>query len=299
MSKEKKSRILILLLLSLAVVSLMLFSTASDSSVRIAISPLSAISAPFEKFFSNLGSGVSHFFGALAENAKLRSENEQLREENLGLRLEIRDQSQAAMAYEELKTAFSLKDRYPHRRFLAANVLQEPLNENFATYRLDVGQRDGLKFEKETAYAVVDENARLLGRVISADMTCSRLLPLSHEGFSCSVRGEKDSEHSFILRGEGEGKVKVLDIPPETSLAEGDEILTSGRGGVFPENVFCGKVNHISQPDAQGLREAEILPESDMAKRRIVFVLLSPTDKEVSPTGESGEPSKTGEARQP
>lgn len=289
MSKDKKTRILIVVLLTLAVLTLMIFSTIPDSPANKVSTPISVVLSPFESFFSGIGRTVGGFFKAVSENSELKKENERLRQENLDLRLQIKDNEQAALAYAELKKAFSLKDRFPVRRFIAANVLQEPVEPGFDYYRLDVGQSDGVDFKDETAYAVVDETASLAGRVVTSDYGTSKMLPVTYKGFSCSCRSEKDNENIFRLSGQGNEILLGEGIAPDCAVQPGDKIFTSGKGGIFPDGILCGKVISVSEPDSIGLRTCEIQVESMPAHKHVLFVLMPRTPEEApAQTEETG-----------
>ena len=278
MSKHQKNRILAVILLMLAVASIMLFSILPDQPSSNLTSPLSVILRPFEWAFGGISDTIQNHFASTRLNKELQGENTRLRAENLDLRLQIKDNEQAARAYEGLKQAFSLKDRFPQRKFVAANILQAPLDSNYCYFRLDVGRADGINFEETAAYAVVDENASLLGSIISSDAVSSKLMPIFHEGFSCSVISERDPGRSFILTGQGyfadHQVLKAENIPEDLDLVVGDKIYSSGRGGIFPERLLCGRVKTLGPVNSMGQRTAEIEPASGLEGKEVLFVLL-------------------------
>lgn len=280
MSKHKKTRLLILILLTLLVLVIMLFSILPDSRVDTMSAPLSVLLRPFEAFFSNVGERSGHFFQAVKSNGQLTEENNQLRKENLALRLKIKDNEQAAKAYEDLKQAFSLKDQFPERRFLAANILQRPFEADYDYFRLDVGSADGLDFQDRPGYAVVDENAHLFGSVIRADAISCKSLPFYHEGFSCSAQLENRSGAGFEVQGKGYDQATgdylfmAVRIPPETNISEGDRVYTSGRGGIFPKGVLCGEVTEVFPPDSLGFRQALLKAACEPEDLNVLFILL-------------------------
>lgn len=278
MSKHQKNRILAVVLVGLAVASIMLFSILPDQPSSNLTSPLSVALRPFERVFGGMASFFQNHFATTRLNSELQSENDRLRSENLDLRLQIKDNEQAARAYEDLKQAFSLKDRFPHRQFLAANILQAPLDPHYSYFRLDVGRTDGIDFQASKAYAVVDENASLLGALVSSDALSSKLMPIFHEGFSCSVIGERDPAHSFMLTGQGyftdKHILKAENIPEDLDLVPGDKIYSSGRGGIFPERLLCGTVIALGPVNSMGQRTAEVEPASGLEGKEVLFVLL-------------------------
>lgn len=278
MSNYKRSRILILIFAALLVISIMIFSTLPEKPVNGITSPFSVALRPFERLFSSATGSISRFFHALSENRELREENARLKDENLDLRLRIKDNEQAALAYAELKQAFALKDRYPAREFLAANILQRPLEEGERYFRLDVGSADGLTFDETTSYPVLDERARLIGRVDIADAVSSMMLPLDNPGFTFNGLAERDAEHSFPVHGlkteGGKVQLKAEAIVDECAIQPGDRIFCSGRGGIFPEGVLCGKVLSVSERDSQGFRTALIEAEASPDQLNVVFIIL-------------------------
>lgn len=295
MSKDRRSRILIIVLVIIAVLALMVFSLLPENPVNDISSPVSVILRPIERFFSGAGNSISSFFRALGENRELNAEIEELRSENVALRLQIKDNEQAAQAYEKLKLAFNMKDRFPEQRFIAANILQSPLDEEYSYYRLDVGKADGLDWSRAEGFAVIDEEARLVGKIAGADSSASKMLDVRHKGFAVSVHSEKDALRLFRLSGEGPGQEFMMahDISPECVIQEGDKVFSSGKGGVFPEGILCGTVETLSLPDAFGMRTAEIRPAAPLENLDVVFVLLPRDSSEADEGFEESVPDET------
>lgn len=290
MSRDKKTRILILVLLSLAVLTIMIFSILPESPANTLSTPLSVLLRPVENTFNSIGGTLKTYFTAVKMNRELQAENDQLKSDNLALRLKIKDNEQAAEAYASLKQAFGLKDKFPERKFVAANILQRPLEKEYEYYRLDVGTADGIDFTLQSGFAVVDENANIIGTIVRADGISSKMISLNHQGFSCTGFAEKDAANSFLVKGQGldqEDYLLGVDIPEETNLAVGDKVYSSGRGGIFPEGLLCGTVVSISSPNALGFRTCEIEVASQLKELNVLFVLLPSDEYAVDSTAES------------
>lgn len=283
MPKHKKTRILAIVLIALTVITIMIFSILPDNPVNTLSSPFSIILRPLEQGYSAVSGFFSNYFSSSGSNVRLSKENERLREENLALRLQIKDNEQAALAYQELKQAFALKDRYPNSKFLAANILQMPFDEDYAFMRIDQGTKDGLEFSETPGFAVVDENAALVGMVFTSDLISSKVLPVFHDGFSANVYAEGEAGSVFSLRGQylskKSKKLLLEDVPDEVNLAVGSKIFTSGQGGILPENIFCGTVSKIGDRDSNGYRQAEVEVKGELEDLHVVFVLL-PQDED-------------------
>ena len=293
MSKDRKTRILIVGLVTMAVLTIMVFSILPENPVNDIASPVAGLFRPIERLFSGGAASISQFVQAVAHNRALEEENLNLREENVALRLQIKDNELAAQAYEKMKDAFNIKERFEKQRFVAANILQTPLDDDYSYYRLDVGTRDGLDWSKTAGFPVIDEKAQLLGRVVGADWMSSKMLAIYQKGFSAVAHSEKDANKFFQIEGKGmvngQAQLMAVQIPQDCALEVGDKVLTSGKGGVFPEGLLCGTVASISKPDAFGMRKAAIVLPEDISQLRLAFILL-PREALVD-EGENGKPA--------
>ena len=78
-------------------------------------------------------------------------------------------------------------------------------------------------------------------------------------------------EGDFALMGEG--KVRLSYLPQSTELIAGDEVLTSGKGGVYPAGLVVGHVADIRMDESGLTRYAEVVPEADLPQLIQVFVI--------------------------
>ena len=70
-----------------------------------------------------------------------------------------------------------------------------------------------------------------------------------------------------------EGKLRLAYLPDEAQLVAGDEVLTSGRGDVYPSGLVVGQVEGVFN-DASGMnRYAVVVPEVDLDTLVEVFVI--------------------------
>ena len=274
-------------MLTLAVLLIILFSLLREGPVSSLSTPLAVLLRPLESMADGISAGISGFFGTWRDNAVLVRENKRLRAENVDLRLQIQENEQARKAYETLKAAFALKDRYAGRQILAGNILERPLEEGYAYYRLDLGSRDGL--EKGVNYAVLDENAAVAGLLAKVDGGSSVMIPLTHEGFSLSAHVRSDAARSFRVHGSGvfqeECELIGEGIAEDSPIQVGDAVYSAGSGGIFPEGLYLGKVSSISAADSLGLRQARTQVEIHLPAKDVLFVFVpsqAPTEDEMS-----------------
>ena len=68
--------------------------------------------------------------------------------------------------------------------------------------------------------------------------------------------------------------IEIKYIQPSASLEVGDEVLTSGVGGIFPRGISVGIVSKTSARDYDIFRHVEIVPLVQFSKLDRVFVII-------------------------
>ena len=71
----------------------------------------------------------------------------------------------------------------------------------------------------------------------------------------------------------GQGKLKLSYLEGESSLINGDMIVTSGLGGYYPSGLVIGSVEEIKTDDNGLTRYATIVPKTDITQLVEVFVI--------------------------
>ena len=125
---------------------------------------------------------------------------------------------------------------------------------------------------------VIDQDMALIGRVHSTEMTSSKVLPLLHEAFSVSARVEGSYRSSFRVRGDLELRTQGLcladNIEEGTPVRLGDQLVTSGEGGAYPEGIAIGEVVEVRTDRYGKTVTCVVKPAADFDALRYVFVLM-------------------------
>ena len=269
------------------------------SPVRQILKPVSGIASPVQGFVKNIGDMIGDARSALFDGMAIREENESLKEQIAQLQYQLTQSEEAAIRYEELKDALHIKDTFSAYDVYGAAVLSRDADEWFSVIRADAGSRDGIKLESGQAYAVVDVEMSLVGRVIEADATNSKILTLMHESFRVSCKVNEVNGAYVTCCGDAnlkkDGLCLLTDIDPDVVLEEGDVIVTSGEGGLFPEGIPVGTVVSVDYSDPLNVK-ATLKPYIDASQLKDVFVMI-PTvdDKDVDSVDD--RPVNEGEAQ--
>jgi len=117
----------------------------------------------------------------------------------------------------------------------------------------------------------------LVGKTVAVSRNTADVLLLSDP--SCRVSSRLIRSGSFgIVSGRGpswQGQVfcRMEFIHKNDEVQPGDEVVTSGLGGVFPPNIPIGYIDRVSM-DTSGLyQRADVITRADLSSLRYVFVM--------------------------
>ena len=85
-------------------------------------------------------------------------------------------------------------------------------------------------------------------------------------------------EGDFSLMSQG--LVKLNYLPEEAQLVAGDEVVTSGRGDVYPSGLVVGQVEGVFTDPSGQTRYATVRPAADLDSFVEVFVIKDFTIQE-------------------
>ena len=124
----------------------------------------------------------------------------------------------------------------PPPRGITARVAAETDGPFAETYLANAGARNNVR---ESAIAV--NEGGLVGRVIRVGERSSRILLVTDFNSRVPVMGEKSGLRG-ILYGGRDGLGVITDVPERDDFIAGENILTSGEGGIFPRGIVAGQV---------------------------------------------------------
>ncbi|MEQ1712353.1 MAG: rod shape-determining protein MreC [Hyphomicrobium sp.] len=104
----------------------------------------------------------------------------------------------------------------------------------------------GLDQSVRSGFPVVNGDG-LVGRVVDAGRSAARVLLLTDLNSRVPVHVGKSAVRA-ILTGDNSARPRLEFISEGTPLAEGDEVVTSGVGGVFPRGLRIGRVGTSGRP---------------------------------------------------
>jgi rod shape-determining protein MreC len=133
---------------------------------------------------------------------------------------------------------------------------------------IDAGRWSG--FREGAPVLTVDG---LVGIVDRAGRARSRIRLLVSETTPVSVRDTRSRALGVVEWDPGEGRLRVNQVPFQADFVEGDTLVSSGLGGVFPPDLPVGTVASVSEPLERLLKEVALQPFAAFHQLEEIFVL--------------------------
>lgn len=262
----------ILIAVAVFLVGVMAYAGANGRLTAAPQELLSVAVAPFQRAAAALSGGVAELWGKYTNIDAILEENDQLREENAALRTQMADYDRVKAENEAYKALSNIQEKEPGRTYVSGFVIgRDPLDE-FWGFTLDQGTLSGV----ETGDTVISDEGYLLGTVVEADLTSCKVMTLLHPSFNAAAVVSRTRDNGILTGGAeyaAEGLCVLTNLSRGTLAVEGDLVITTGLGGVFPPNVLVGVVKELV-PEASGKSTiAVVRPGADARTARHVFII--------------------------
>jgi rod shape-determining protein MreC len=267
----KKSHYIILIFVVLLVLVLLQLPGGSMGKLKLAISGL------FLPLFG-LSSSTHQWLGQakdeLIPRRELLRQLDQLRLDNQQLQLRLEQDTQLWNENNRLRGQLGWARQNRWRVRLARVIARDPANW-WRSLEIDLGSRDGMR----TNLAVLTTNG-LVGRLQSVSETRSQVVLLGDPNLrvAAEVGGPTNGETGIIGANvsapQEEGMVDLDLLSGASSVQPGQNVVTWGAGGVFPEGIPIGKIVD-ARPKEYGLStEARVKLAANLSALEEVWVML-------------------------
>ena len=170
---------------------------------------------------------------------------------------------------ETLKKYVKLTDKYPDNNTIPGYVIQKDFSNYSKTIVINLGKNDGV----ETGMTVVADGG-LVGHIISVEDNSSKVQTIVDTASAISAL-ILNTDKSLVVRGvlDSNNQIKGTYIDNDVVINEGDSIITSGIGGIYPQNITIGKVKEIVNTKNKTNRYVYIEPSVDFENLNNILVV--------------------------
>ncbi|MDR1571110.1 MAG: rod shape-determining protein MreC [Clostridiales Family XIII bacterium] len=254
----------------LAVVILASYQTFGEDNIlgRAAGRAIRAVQTPFAYAAAFLDRQSAVFLeseGLAEENEALRERVGELERELIEAKLSEADLAELRRLAETLDYA-GLDDTHS---LVTADVVAFDGSSGFRIFTIDAGADRGIEVDD----VVMDGNG-LVGRVMSVGEGWAKVISVIDESNKVGFHVFRNLEWLGVMQGDGEGGLSGYMLDETVPVREGDRLISSGIGGVYPKGIFIGRIVGVEWNHDSPLKTVSIEPAANFKNIRKVTVLL-------------------------
>lgn len=266
-----------IVVLSVTFLGLIIFTTSRQNS-GLGSSAGNALN-PLQKIVYNLNNGAKNFVDFFLNFSTVRDENEQLKDENEELKKTLTEYSDLKDENDRFREVLNFEETRTNYNYISTNIIHYSGDNVLDGYVVDKGSDDGI----EVGMVVVAAQG-LVGRVSKVADNWSIIQCIINENIKVSVMPENGRQNNGILEGYKSSKKEVLTkvnyLPMDADVKEGDVIITSGLGLVYPKEIRIGEVVSVEEDKLKVMKSVIVKPFVDFEKLEELFIVV-PKDKRV------------------
>ena len=209
---------------------------------------------------------------AILSRRELIQQNESLRRENQQLKFLQLQSAEIARENDQLRAAIGWQKQTPWKLKLANVVMRDPANW-WRTAQIDLGSRNGLTVN----LPILSPEGFLIGRVSSVDQFKSQIILIGDPNCRVSARVENPTHDIGVLGAGGpldDSLVGLSYLSSGANLKSGQDVVTSGEGGIFPPGIPIGRIVDAQQVEFGLYTEARVKLNANLGALEEVWVLF-------------------------
>jgi len=228
---------------------------------------ISVLVYPIQYVVSFPSSATSWLGDNLQSRESLLEDNEKLVSKNLFL--EVQMQKYVSLEIENMRLRHLLD---ASKRLTDRVLTAELLSVDLDPFSHKVLINKGLRHGTYKGQPILDSEG-VYGQIVQVLPLTSSVMLLTDPGHSLPVQANRSGLRT-IAQGTGStSKLRLLHIPNNGDLKEGDLLSTSGLGGVFPAGYPVARVTLVKPVSGQAFATVEAEPLARLDKSREVLMV--------------------------
>ncbi|MDP8298976.1 MAG: rod shape-determining protein MreC [Candidatus Tantalella remota] len=212
---------------------------------------------------SKIFAGIGDYFHS---KQKLLDENRLLKSNVGELTLEVGQLKELHKENRRLRALLRFEEK---ARFdaVSAEITARNPNDWIGSFIINKGTADGVG--KGTAVCSAEG---LLGKVVEADESSSSVMLITHPSFKAGGMLKHTRVHG-IITGAGKGSCRMLYLPLDAEVTEGEVVISSGFSRSFPKGITIGKIESVGKSRTGLYQYAVVRPSANSFDQEEVLCL--------------------------
>lgn len=260
-----------IVVLSVAFLGVIMFSLKKDSNSIS--SGVGTIISPLQRIIYSVNDKLKNSFDFFVNFKNVKEENDALISENAELENKLVEYNRLKEENDKLREILNYANANKNYDYLGCNIIGYSGGNISNGYLIDKGTKDGV--EKDM---VIISSQGLVGKITRAEENFSIMQTILNENIAVAAMVESTRESTGIIKGIGDGKNKNLisltNLPIDSEIKEGDVILTSGLGRMYPKEIRIGEVISVETDNVKVMKSAVVKPYVDFNKLEELVIII-------------------------
>ena len=260
-----------IVLLSVAFCGMIIYSLQSDANGIS--SSVSTVVSPLQKIVYNINSRVKETVDFFLNFSEVKLENEQLKQKNAELANELIEYESLKDEVERLREALNFTESRSNYNYVGVNIIGYSGSSLSDGYIIDKGSNDGI-----AKNMVVVSYKGLVGKVTKVSSNFAVVQSILNENIAVAVMDQQTRDATGVLQGLSDKKdtnmTVVYNLPIDSDVKEGDIIITSGLGKIYPKEIPVGTVVSVQEDNVKVMKSAVVEPFVNFNKLEELFVVI-------------------------
>jgi len=203
----------------------------------------------------------------------LKDENERLKQEVALLREERARLIGVLQENARLRRMLDLKTDRPELELRGARVVSADVSPFFRVLRIRL-DTDHVERQVRARMAVVSHEG-VVGQILEVYDGYADVLLVSDPRSQIDVYSQRNRTRGMIygLGHKRDYECKMGYLLRRDEVQEGDTLVTSGKGGIFPQELLVGQVSNVTRKEFGITQEAIVTPAVDVSRLEEVFIV--------------------------
>ncbi|MEL6180595.1 MAG: rod shape-determining protein MreC, partial [Myxococcota bacterium] len=213
----------------------------------------------------------------------LKKENDALREELAQLREERARLIGVLQENARLRDLLDFKQQRPELQLLPARVIAREITPYFRVVRVRLDTQDTAVPVKPQMAVVSHEG--VVGQVIEAYGDYADIMLVADPRSNVDVINQRTRARGIAI-GLGHKRdytARLSYLLRKDEIQEGDQLVTSGKGGIFPQELLVGTITAVDSREYGLNQQATVEPVVDFGRIEEVFIITGERTAGVRP----------------
>lgn len=266
------------IVLSVAFLGIIIFTVKSDSKNPIS-GGVGTVLNPVQKVVYTISDKVHDVFDFFYNFSDVKNENNDLKKKNLELENQLVEYNELKRQNDVLRGIVDFSKENNQYKYIGTNIIGKSGDSFVEVYTIDKGSSEGIKKD----YIVISPEG-LVGVVTEVHSNWSKIQTLLNENVAVAATIEGDSNSGDgIVKGYRNGndmQAEITNLPMNSTIKEGETVVTSGLGGYYPKGIRIGEVTSVQSDDVKVMKTAILKTYVDFNNLQELFVVVPPSERD-------------------